>query len=61
MFAKEAVQAIYMKENELQISGSWLPPIGILLRGLAPDLAFLGLRINGKSQMKALDEGRKDS
>lgn len=60
MFAREAVQAIYLRENELQISGSWTIPMGIFLRGLLPDLAFIALRHNGKNQVKAIEEGRKD-
>ena len=53
-FAKEAVKAIFMKENELQISDIKLAPLMLMLRGLIPDLIFFGLRQNSKNQSKAI-------
>ncbi len=50
-----------MKEKELQISGRWIIPIGIFMRGILPDLAFLGLRDNAKNQSKAIVEGKKEN
>ena len=53
-FAKEAVKAIFMKENELQISDIKLAPLMLIVRGLIPDLIFFGLRQNSKNQSKAI-------
>ena len=61
VFARQAVQAIFMKEKQLQISGRWIIPIGIFMRGVLPDLAFLGLRDNAKNQSKAIVEGKKEN
>ena len=54
VFAKEAVQAIFMRENELQISDNKLMPFYIMLRGIIPDLAFIRSRNNAKGQLKAI-------
>ena len=59
-FAKEAVKAIFMKENEVQISENKLMPFYIMLRALVPDLAFIGLRQYSKNQFKAVKEEKKD-
>ena len=60
VFAKEAVQAIFMRENELQISDNKLMPFYIMLRGIIPDLAFIGLRNNAKGQVKAIKGDKKN-
>lgn len=55
-FARKSVQAIYMKENELQISSGALIPLGIFMRNISPDLSFLLLWRNGRNQAKALEK-----
>ena len=61
VFAREAVKAIFMRENELQISDIKLVPLILMLRGLIPDLVFFGLRKNSANQAKAIKEGKKDN
>ena len=60
VFAKEAVQAIFMRENELQISDNKLMPFYIMLRGIFPDLAFIRSRNTAKGQVKAIKGTKKN-
>lgn len=53
-FAREAVGAIYNKENEVSIGEQWSPVLGIILRNICPDLAFQALLRNAKNQEKAV-------
>lgn len=57
-FAKDAVKGIYNNENELTVSNDWLPMIGIPLRNLCPDLAFFMLKLNAKTQQRAVDNAK---
>lgn len=51
-FAKEAAQAIFLKENEAQICRQIDFPVGAFFRNICPDLVFYGLRLNAKKQSK---------
>jgi short-subunit dehydrogenase len=59
-FATEAVKAIFRGENEAQISKSLVVPLGIQLRNICPDLAFLALVFNSKNQSKAVKEAKSE-
>lgn len=59
-FAKEAVGAIYNKENEVSVSEDWAPLFGILMRNTWPDGAFFLLGKNAKAQQHAVDHAKED-
>jgi dehydrogenase/reductase SDR family protein 7B len=59
-FAKEAVGAIFNKENEVSIGDQWVPLIGLVFRNICPDLIFKFLLHNAKNQSKAIAEGKKE-
>lgn len=60
MFAKEAVGAIFNKENEVSIGEKWSPILGMVLRNLCPDLTFKALEWNAKNQSKAVANAKSE-
>jgi short-subunit dehydrogenase len=59
-FAREAVGAIYNKENEVSIADKWFPVAGIIIRNLCPDLYCRFMLFNAKNQSKAVADAKAE-
>ena len=57
-FARESVGAIYLDQNEISVSDTWLHIPGLIFRNLIPDLTFFLQYKNSINQAKAVSEAK---